>query len=117
MHRIMMASLVVITTGLGACTSVMGPTPAPSCDGGARRPLNRSMWDWEGTRPGAPVADLTVPSPSQGLVSVPAASGEPVIRKGDAGKPQGIGEARGRPLPNLDVAASLLPCTSEVRHG
>lgn len=117
MHQFMMASLVVVATGLGGCTSVMGPTPAPSCDGGARRPLNRSMWDWEGTRPGAPVANLTTPPLSQGPVSPPAAQGEPVMRKGDAGTPERIGEARSRLLPNFNLAASLRPCTGEVGHG
>lgn len=112
-----MAGLVVVATGLGGCTSVMGPTPAPSCDGGARRPLNRSMWDWEGARPGAPVANLNTPPLNQGLVSRPAAQGEPVMRKGDAGTPERFGEARGRVLPNFNVAASLLPCTGEVGRG
>lgn len=117
MHRIMMSSLVVVATGLGGCTSVMGPTPAPSCDGGARRPLNRSMWDWEGTRPGVPVASAITSVPSQGPASAPTGSGEPVIRKGEAATPERIGEARTRMLPGFDVATSLRPCTGEVGHG
>lgn len=117
MHRIMMASLVVVATGLGGCASVMGPTPAPSCDGGARRPLNRSMWDWEGTRPVAPVASAITPAPSQAPISAPAASGEPVVRKGETGTPERIGAIRSWRLPGFDVAASLQPCASEVGHG
>ena len=117
MQRIMMASLVVVATGLGGCASVMGPTPAPSCDGGARRPLNRSMWDWEGTRAAVPVASAITSVPSQGPASAPAASGEAVIRKGEMVTPERIGEARGRTLPAFDVAASLRSCTGEVGHG
>jgi type IV secretion system protein VirB7 len=112
-----MASLVVVATGLGGCTSVMGPTPAPSCDSGARRPLNRSMWDWEGTRPVAPVASAITPAPSQALISAPAASGEPVVRKGEAVTPERVGAMRKWRLPGFDVAASLRPCTGEVGHG
>ncbi|MBB5758558.1 type IV secretion system protein VirB7 [Methylorubrum rhodinum] len=117
MHRIMMASLVAAATGLGGCASVMGPAPAPSCDGGARRPLNRSMWDWEGTRPGAPVANLTAPASGQEPASPPAVPGKPIMRKGDADTRERVGVARGRVLPNLDIAASLLPCAGDVGHG
>lgn len=117
MHRIMMASLVVVATGCGGCTSVMGPTPAPSCDGGARRPLNRSMWDWEGTRPGTPVASLITPVPSQGSTPVPASSAEPVVRKGELGALERIGAAHGQRPPSFDLAASLRLCAGEVRHG
>lgn len=36
---------------LSACGSLRS-TAAPTCDGSSRRPLNRSLWDWEGqTRP------------------------------------------------------------------
>ncbi|MCE4226356.1 hypothetical protein HCU64_21650 [Methylobacterium sp. C25] len=112
-----MAGLVAVAAGLGGCASVMGPTSAPSCDGGARRPLNRSMWDWERTRPEVPVAGVITSVPSQVPASIPAGSGEPVIRKGEVGPAERIGDARTRMLPSFDVAASLQPCTGEVGHG
>ena len=114
MNRIMMASLVVVATELGGCTSVMGPTPAPSCDGGTRRPLNRSMWDWEATRPGAPVASAITPVPVEGSAS---ASGHPDLRKGGPVAPERIGEAHQQHLPRFDVAASLRACTGGFGHG
>ena len=117
MHRIMMAGLAVLATGLGGCASVMGPTPAPSCDGGARRPLNRSMWDWEGAGPGVPVAGVITSVPSQGPATAPGGSGEPVVRKGEAATSERVGDARTRMLPSFDLAASLRPCTGEVGHG
>lgn len=38
--------LLVIAATLGGCASLT--YPLPKCDGYARRPLNRSMWEWEG---------------------------------------------------------------------
>lgn len=112
-----MIGLVATATGLGGCTSVMGPTPAPSCEGSARRPLNRSMWDWEGPRPGVPVTKTITSATSQGSASAPAALGEPALRKDETVTPERIGEARGRALPSFDIATSLRPCTGEVDHG
>ncbi|GAA0033898.1 type IV secretion system protein VirB7 [Bradyrhizobium ottawaense] len=61
--------ICVIAWQLGGCANwSKGP---PSCDGLARRPLNRSLWDWES---GAPSA---TPEP-------PASPSAPIIRKGEA---------------------------------
>lgn len=38
--------LLVIAATLGGCASLT--YPLPKCDGYSRRPLNRSMWEWEG---------------------------------------------------------------------
>jgi type IV secretion system protein VirB7 len=40
------ALLLVLATTLGGCASLT--YPLPKCDGYSRRPLNRSMWEWEG---------------------------------------------------------------------
>jgi type IV secretion system protein VirB7 len=45
-RRIGPAVLIAILTTLGGCASLT--YPLPKCDGYSRRPLNRSMWDWEG---------------------------------------------------------------------
>ncbi|NSY72180.1 hypothetical protein G6L35_24710 [Agrobacterium tumefaciens] len=41
------ALLIVFSTTLVGCASMT--YPLPNCDGYSRRPLNRSMWDWEGS--------------------------------------------------------------------
>jgi type IV secretion system protein VirB7 len=40
------ALLLVLGATLGGCASLT--YPLPKCDGYSRRPLNRSMWEWEG---------------------------------------------------------------------
>ncbi|MCA1868367.1 hypothetical protein HW571_22090 [Agrobacterium genomosp. 3] len=40
------ALLLVLAATLGGCASLA--YPLPKCDGYSRRPLNRSMWEWEG---------------------------------------------------------------------
>ena len=40
--------LLVVLAALGGCASLT--YPLPKCDGYSRRPLNRSMWEWEGDR-------------------------------------------------------------------
>ena len=40
--------LFVVLAALGGCASLT--YPLPKCDGYSRRPLNRSMWEWEGDR-------------------------------------------------------------------
>jgi type IV secretion system protein VirB7 len=40
--------LFVALAVLGGCASLT--YPLPKCDGYSRRPLNRSMWEWEGDR-------------------------------------------------------------------
>ncbi|MFK0166553.1 hypothetical protein [Rhizobium sp. NPDC090279] len=37
--------LLSLTMGLAGCGSISHPLP--KCDGYSRRPLNRSMWQWE----------------------------------------------------------------------
>ncbi|QAB00946.1 MULTISPECIES: hypothetical protein [Agrobacterium tumefaciens complex] len=39
------ALLLVLAATLGGCASLT--YPLPKCDGYSRRPLNRSMWEWE----------------------------------------------------------------------
>ncbi|WP_408914476.1 hypothetical protein [Brucella pseudogrignonensis] len=38
---------LVLLTGLFGCQSVK--YPLPTCDGYSKRPLNKSMWNWEQT--------------------------------------------------------------------
>ncbi|NEI74676.1 hypothetical protein GR212_34610 [Rhizobium lusitanum] len=37
---------LLLTASLAGCGSISHPLP--KCDGYSRRPLNRSMWQWEG---------------------------------------------------------------------
>jgi type IV secretion system protein VirB7 len=42
------ALLLALAATLCGCASLT--YPLPKCDGYSRRPLNRSMWEWEGDR-------------------------------------------------------------------
>ncbi|TCM52617.1 type IV secretion system protein VirB7 [Rhizobium sp. PP-F2F-G48] len=44
--------LVCIASLLAGCASLS--YPLPKCDGAAKRPLNRSMWQWQQERAGDP---------------------------------------------------------------
>ena len=46
-------TLVGMLAVLSGCATLS--YPLPRCDGYAKRPLNRSMWEWEGTK--QPAAD------------------------------------------------------------
>ena len=100
--RVVLSLLTLSVTAceLGGCAS-WSKAP-PSCDGSARRPLNRSLWDWES---GTPLA-----APEQ---ATPPTDSDPLIRKGDAGSsvPAGRSFASGR---RLDIAASYHPCGKEA---
>lgn len=109
MKRITTLILVAAAAGLGGCTSVLGPTPAPSCDGGARRPLNRSLWDWENARPVASAASPTAADADLAAQAKPPAPSKPVGHK-DSALP-----AREKPV--FDLAASLRPCLGRIGHG
>jgi len=64
--------ICVIAWQLGGC-AIWSKGP-PSCDGLARRPLNRSLWDWETGTP------LATPEP-------PVPPSAPIIRKGETNAP------------------------------
>ena len=58
-----------LSLGLSACASLAGPHAAPSCDGSARRPLNRSLWDWEAARPEVSAVPSVSKAPETGAVA------------------------------------------------
>ncbi len=89
---------------LTGCASLTGAS-APSCDGWTRRPLNRSLWDWENA---APIAIAPIEAPA------PAAIGEPIIRKGEIDRAHA--SERTAALPIFDIAASARAC-GEADHG
>ncbi|MDP3411025.1 type IV secretion pathway protein [Bosea sp. (in: a-proteobacteria)] len=75
---------------------------APSCDGSAKRPLNRSLWDWEAMPPVAPQPDApAVKRLGQARHELPA---------------RGIGLA-GTAWSAFDIARSFRPCNEATRHG
>ncbi|MCW0018936.1 hypothetical protein [Rhizobium sp. BT-226] len=43
--------------------------PLPRCDGYSRRPLNRSMWQWEDTKPTKQDESDALPTPATGHAS------------------------------------------------
>jgi type IV secretion system protein VirB7 len=83
---------------LGGC-AIWSKGP-PSCDGQARRPLNRSLWDWE---TGTPIA---APEPP-----VPPSAPAPVIRKGET-SPEAFPAQLG--APGQQIAASYRACGKEA---
>lgn len=95
---------LALATPLTGCASLIG-SGAPYCDGSARRPLNRSLWDWESARPIA-VAPIEAPAP------LPPPADEPLVRKSEFGRTQSV--ARAKPL--FDMAASTPRCGS-ADHG
>ena len=52
--------MCVMAWPLSGCASFY--RAPPTCDGLARRPLNRSLWDWEGATLASPQALAAVPS-------------------------------------------------------
>lgn len=90
--------ICVIAWQLGGC-AIWSKAP-PSCDGLARRPLNRSLWDWETSTP------LATPEPP-----IPS-----VVRKGDANPtpPSTSTAVNFAPGGTMDFAASYRPCGKET---
>lgn len=87
--------LCLAATPLGGCANISsGP---PSCDGLARRPLNRSMWDWEN-------------APASAVPSLP------LMRRADAKSPIRVAKETGTAIktrrlpPRFDIAASTRAC-------
>lgn len=89
--------ICVIAWQLGGC-AIWSKAP-PSCDGLARRPLNRSLWDWEA---GTPLAAPELPIP-------------PIVRKGDANPTSPLTSAAMNFAPDgaTDLAASYRLCGKE----
>src|SRR3954467_9742936 len=111
MDRIIIAGLLMFS--VVGCASLTGPRGAPSCDGYSRRPLNRSMWDWENAKPAGPA----VAAPA--LPVDPAVPTAPLIRKGGAEGAKGgpaVSSVPPRP-PQFNVAASAQADTGEDPHG
>ncbi len=55
---------LVALTLISGCASIS--YPLPKCDGYSKRPLNRSMWQWEDTKPASvkPLGYVAEPEPS-----------------------------------------------------
>lgn len=113
----MLARLILITVfvapALVACAT-LGGAGAPSCDGASRRPLNRSLWNWEDRGPAAS-APTGEPTPvDQGP------DARPIVRRSDAGPAATLRAAQPGPAlpsparvasgPALDFALSHRPC-------
>jgi len=98
---------LALATPLTGCATLTG-AGAPSCDGWTRRPLNRSLWDWENAAP-AVIAPIEAPTPAQ-----QPAIGEPLIRKGEIDRAPA--SERTAALPIFDVVASTRRC-GDPDHG
>ena len=86
--------ICVIAWQLGGCANwIKGP---PSCDGLTRRPLNRSLWDWDSGAPSATPAPEVSPS-------------TPIIRKGE-GSPSAPSTHLAASSHLAEIAASYRAC-------
>lgn len=91
MIRILLSFL--LTAGLAGCGSISHPLP--KCDGYSRRPLNRSMWQWESDRKTEQPTTETIP-------------GEPTSHAASyAEEPASTAPAA---FAHFDVAGSYRPC-------
>ncbi|MEP7453355.1 hypothetical protein [Phyllobacterium sp. SB3] len=90
------ASWVLLAGIISACSSLT--QTLPKCDGYSRRPLNRSMWQWEAT------GQLK----QQTSKAIPA---DPASRAASyAAEPAFVTPAA---IARFEVAASYLPCENE----
>lgn len=90
-----MLLLFLLTASLAGCGSITHPLP--KCDGYSRRPLNRSMWQWEGD--------------SKSDQSTTGAITEPTSRAASfAEEPATVTPAA---FAQFDVAGSYRPCEAQ----
>ena len=77
---------------LGGCSGILGPRGAPTCDGLSRRPLNRSMWDWD------------VAAPSRGTLGLAS------IGRARASRTAWSRSLAGEPEPRAETRSRRRPC-------
>lgn len=98
--------IALLLTGLTGCSGF--PKPAPSCDGTAKRPLNRSLWDWETKGQAAPAVE-------------PAKPPSPPVQRLGALRPAGayamLTNPPRQPSAAEVIAGSYQPCSETSRHG
>ena len=106
--------LLATSPVLGACATLTG-SAHPACNGGSRRPLNRSLWDWEGqgaVATATPPAATATPQDEEPLMrkSEGAPAGARVVESTRSLRPaHGARVAAG---PAIDVAGSFRSCAS-----
>ncbi|PDT26707.1 hypothetical protein CO660_26630 [Rhizobium sp. L9] len=91
---IRVALLLFLIPSLAACGSMSHPLP--KCDGYARRPMNRSMWQWQDNR--------SAEQPVTG--AVPAQPASQPFAYGEGALPSAAPAA----FASFDVAGSYRPC-------
>jgi type IV secretion system protein VirB7 len=90
--------LCLASTPLAACASFS--SAAPSCNGWSRRPLNRSLWDWEN-------------APNSASPWGTSLRRDDVASPMRVGKPLGDIPAAGSQPPRFNIAASYRACGEE----
>jgi type IV secretion system protein VirB7 len=91
-----MLLLFLLTASLAGCGSITHPLP--KCDGYSRRPLNRSMWQWDGDG-------------KEANQSTTGAITEPTSRAASFGEePASVTPAA---FAQFDVAGSYRPCEAQ----
>ena len=91
-----MVFLLLLTAGLEGCGSINHPLP--KCDGYSRRPLNRSMWQWE----------------NNGKADQPGAEAVPDNARAQATSyAQDLTSGMPAAFAHFDVASSYRPCEAK----
>ena len=119
---------LMLALALTGCATI-GGGGVPTCDGGHRRPLNRSMWDWEkrlqGQAASAPAAPSGDPAPGSSVARAPVTAGAAGARAQRTGTaPSLLADASPvAPAPSrsvtIDVEASIRACggVGATSHG
>ena len=115
--RLHFAAAAALT--LSGCAGLTGPAGAPSCDGGSRRPLNRSMWAWENAQP--PAGPEASPALRPEKAASSPGSARPFARSDAAESIERSASTTMAPKADrtarFDLVASIRSCTGETRHG
>lgn len=74
MHVVRFLTLLGTLTVLSGCATLS--YPLPKCDGYAKRPLNRSMWEWEGGKQSASEQHSSIAAESASALAFATAPNE-----------------------------------------
>ncbi|PDS99309.1 hypothetical protein CO659_00400 [Rhizobium sp. S9] len=95
---IRVALLLFLIPSLAACGSMSHPLP--QCDGYSRRPMNRSMWQWQDNR--------SAEQPTAG--AVPAQPASQAVSYGEVSLPSAAPAA----FAIFDIEGSYRPCGATI---
>ncbi|TPL88786.1 type IV secretion system protein VirB7 [Mesorhizobium sp. B2-3-12] len=69
--------MIGLLSAVSGCATLSHPLP--KCDGYAKRPLNRSMWDWEASKAGVDKQQFSLADGSEAALAFAERPAEPTI--------------------------------------